>query len=508
MSARKILIIDDEEGNVRVLSMSLKSDGYDVVTAYSGEEGLEVFHKEFPDIVLTDLKMPGISGLEVLKQVKTSSPETEIIIITGHGDIDSAIEALQYGASDFINKPIRDEGLSIALKRATEKIDIRLKLKEYTENLENMVKEATDEVWRKSNFQIKLIRSSNDGIVATDSDWKVVIYNPEAERIFGYPPSEVIRKKSIKDICPVEITNILMSEMASGQTKKGQPWIETMVLKRDGESIPARFSGSLLYEKGKVMGSVSFFQDLREIKRLEKELVKSESLAAVGETVAGLAHYIKNILIGLEGGSYVVDVGLDKNDTDKLKTGWQSIQRNIGRISDLVFDLLTYSKKREPESQNCFPNEIANDVCELVEERAKQNNIKIVKDFELSIDEISMDPRTVHRSLLNLVTNAIDACLFDEDTGKSWEICVKTVRENGNIIRFEVQDNGAGMRQETQDKLFSSFFSTKGGRGTGIGLLVTKKLIEEHGGTIQFTSQPGEGTTFILRLPFEKVKTV
>jgi signal transduction histidine kinase len=98
--------------------------------------------------------------------------------------------------------------------------------------------------------------------------------------------------------------------------------------------------------------------------------------------------------------------------------------------------------------------------------------------------------------------------LFDEDTGKSWEICVKTVRENGNIIRFEVQDNGAGMRQETQDKLFSSFFSTKGGRGTGIGLLVTKKLIEEHGGTIQFTSQPGEGTTFILRLPFEKVKTV
>ncbi len=504
---RKILIIDDEEGNVRVLSMSLRSDGYDVVTAYSGEEGLEVFDQESPEMVLTDLKMPGMNGLEVLKKIKASNPETEVIIITGHGDIDSAIEALQYGASDFINKPIRDEGLSIALKRATEKIDIRLKLKQYTENLENMVKEATDEVWRKSNFQIRLIRSSNDGIVATDSEWKVVIYNPEAERIFGYPPSTVIGKMSINDLYPTEIKDVLMSKKDPGQNKKGQPWIETMVLKRDGKSIPARFSGSLLYEKGKVMGSVAFFQDLREIKRLETELVKSESLAAVGATVAGLAHYIKNILIGLEGGSYVVDVGLDKNDTDKLKTGWRSIQRNIGRISDLVSDLLTYSKKREPEPQSCFPNEIANDVCELVEERARENNIRISKEFDLAIDEVTLDPRTVHRSLLNLVTNAIDACSFDEDLGKNWHIHVKTARENGNIIRFEVQDNGTGMSRETQDKLFSSFFSTKGGRGTGIGLLVTKKLIEEHGGTMEFTSQPGKGTTFVLRLPFEELKT-
>ncbi|MBW1841565.1 MAG: response regulator [Deltaproteobacteria bacterium] len=504
---RKILLIDDEEGNVRVLSISLKSDGYDVVTAFSGEEGLEVFDSESPDIVLTDLKMPGMNGLEVLKKVKENSPETEVIIITGHGDIDSAIEALQYGASDFINKPIRDEGLSIALKRATEKIDIRYKLKQYTENLENLVKEATDEVWRKSNFQIKLIRSSNDAIVATDSDWKVVIYNPEAERIFGYPPSEVIGKMDITDLYPSEIKDILTREMASEQHKKGLPWKKILVLKRDGEKIPTRFSGSLLHEKGQVMGSVAFFQDLREIKRLETELVKSESLAAVGETVAGLAHYIKNILIGLEGGSYIVDVGFDRNDTDKLKTGWQSIKRNIGRISDLVLDLLTYSKKREPEYQNCFPNEIVNDVCELVEERARENRIDIFTDFDPSIDEVTMDPRTIHRSLLNLVTNAIDACLFDENTDKDWQIHVKTALEKDHIIRFDVQDNGLGMDQKTVDQLFTTFFSTKGGRGTGLGLLVTRKLIEEHRGTIDVKSRPGTGTTFTIRLPYEELET-
>ena len=150
----------------------------------------------------------------------------------------------------------------------------------------------------------------------------------------------------------------------------------------------------------------------------------------------------------------------------------------------------------------------ANDVVELVEERAKENDIRIYKAFDLTIDEVILDPRTVHRSLLNLVTNAIDACSFDEDMGKNWEICVKTARENGNIIRVEVEDNGVGMEQETKDKLFTSFFSTKGGRGTGIGLLVTKKLIEEHGGTMEFTSEPGDGTMFILRLPFEKAKSI
>ena len=135
----KILLIDDEADILRVLSMSLKADGYDVVTALSGEEGLTVFEQESPDLVLTDIKMPGMDGIQVLKQIKVLSDESEVIIITGHGDIDSAIEALQYGASDFINKPVRDRALAISLKRALEKIDIKRRLKEYTHGLEDKV---------------------------------------------------------------------------------------------------------------------------------------------------------------------------------------------------------------------------------------------------------------------------------------------------------------------------------------------------------------------------------
>jgi len=499
----KILIIDDEKDIVRVLAISLRADGYDVATAYSGEEGLKVFERESPDIVLTDIKMPGMDGIEVLSRIKEYERDSEVIIITGHGDIDNAIEALKYGASDFINKPVRDEALTIALSRAKEKLDIRRKLKEYTHNLEQEVRIATREIRRQSDFQSKLIVSSNDGIVATDKEFCIVIFNPGAERIFGYSPKEVIGKMKIDDLYPSEIMDFFRNEM-TGHDETGElPWKETTILSKERALIPIRFAGTFLYEKKQRVGSVTFFQDLSEIKRLEKELVKSERLAAIGQTVAGLAHGVKNILHGLEGGSYLVDLGLRKNDTEKLKSGWDMIKRNIGRTSNLVLDLLSYSKEREPVYKDCFPNDIANEICELLQNTAKENDIEIVREFDPSIDRVSMDSRVIYDVLLNLMSNAVDACLFDENTDKQWQVRLMTALEKNHTVKFVVADNGAGMSPEVQEKLFTSFFSTKGHRGTGLGLMVTRKLVEEHHGKIEVTSHLGQGTVFTVRLPYE-----
>lgn len=499
----KILLIDDEADILRVLSRSLRADGYDVVTASNGKEALETFRAESPEIVLTDIKMPEMDGLEVLRRVKAIDAEAQVIIITGHGDIDSAVEALQYGASDFINKPVRDEALSVALQRAQEKLSVQRQLQAYTEDLETMVQIATEEFERKSNFQAKLIRSSNDGIIATDEKWNIVIFNPSAERIFGHTKAEVVRRHRIQDLFPEEVMEILSEEAASDSREGEFPWIETEIVAKAGTSIPVRFYGTILRERHQMMGSVAFFQDLREIKRLEAELLASERLAAIGQTVAGLAHCIKNILHGFKGGSYLVNVGIDKNNDDKLKNGWQMIQRNIHRTSDLVLDLLSYSKEREPEYQPCYPNEIAGDVCDLFQENAEDYDIDIVTDFSPDIGMVSMDPRTLHRCLMNLVTNAIDACIFDESGEKNHRVRVSTRIEAGDWIAFQVEDNGSGMTEEIREKLFSSFFSTKGAKGTGLGLLVTGKLIEEHNGTIDVASAEGQGTTFTVRFPYQ-----
>jgi len=499
----KILLIDDEPDIVRVLGISLKADGYVVIPALSGAEGLEAFAKDKPEIVITDIKMPGMDGIEVLEKIKIIDPNTEVIIITGHGDIDNTIEALKYGASDFINKPVRDDALSIALKRAKEKLDIKRQLKEYTIDLEKKINFATKELRRQTNFQIKLIRSSNDGIVATDRDLKIVIFNPGAERIFGHTQSEVIYKMSVLQLYPAELASKFRDAISANDEIRDFPWIETSITSKDGQTIPVRFSGTVLQEKDEEMGTVAFFQDLREIKRLEKELVQSERLAAIGQTIAGLAHGIKNILHGLKGGSYLVDIGINKNDTEKLKKGWEMIKRNVGRTSNLVMDLLSYSKEREPEYEVCRPNEISNEVCELLQDKARKNKVEIIKEFDDAIGEVSMDPDTTHESLLNLMSNAVDACLFDENMDKTWQVRLKTTKEENNIIKFEVSDNGAGMDKEVLQQLFTSFFSTKGHRGTGLGLMVTRKLIEEHNGTIEVNSQLGKGTVFTIRLPYK-----
>ncbi len=502
----KILLIDDEPDIVRVLSMSLKADGYDVIPAHSGIEGIEIFEREKPDIVLTDIKMPGMDGIEVLKKVKSIEPQSEVIIITGHGDIDNTIEALQYGASDFINKPVRDEALSIALKRAREKLEIKRQLREYTLDLENKIEEATREIERRSNFQIKLIRSSNDGIVATDKHLRVVIFNPGAEKIFGYAPSEVINKKTSPELFPAELNRTFNDALTGKTDLKDFPWQEVAIKSKAGEQIPVRFSGTILMEMKEHMGTVAFFQDLREIKRLEQELVKSERLAAIGQTVAGLAHGIKNILHGLKGGSYLVDIGINKEDSVKLKKGWEMIKRNVGRTSNLVMDLLSYAKERAPQYGICDPNEIAEDVCGLVRDKARENSVEIITEFDNTIGEVVMDPDTIHEVLLNLMSNAVDACLFDENIDKKWQVRLVTTKETGNLIKFEVIDNGVGMDEDVIGKLFTSFFSTKGHRGTGLGLMVTRKLIEEHQGDIKVNSQPGRGTTFSFRLPYTRPK--
>jgi PAS domain S-box-containing protein len=364
-------------------------------------------------------------------------------------------------------------------------------------------KRRAEESRRQAAFQQMLITGSNCGIVAADKTGMVNIFNPAAEVIFGSPARDVIGRLAAADLFPAAVNARFDTQIRSGQWDDVIPWFEVSIPNRTGMPIPANFSGKLLVEDGRMIGRVAFFQDLREIKQLQQELIAAVRLSAVGQTVAGLAHYIKNILSGLSGGSYVVDVAMEENDHGKLQAGWDSVKRNIGRISELVQDLLTYSKEREPEYGPCKPNEIIEDLCDLFRAQARGCEIEIIPECDMSIGEVLMDSRTLHRCLLNLLTNALDACNMDEDLQKRHCVRIKSLRQR-DTIRFDVSDNGIGLPPATQAKLFSALFSTKGGKGTGLGLLVTQKLVREHGGEIRFNSRPGQGATFSLRLPFRR----
>jgi PAS domain S-box-containing protein len=377
-------------------------------------------------------------------------------------------------------------------------------LKKYRDYLEGKVKEATEELREAHDFQENLIESSIDSIIGIDRRGTIVTFNKAAERLTGYQSEEVTGQKSITEIYhPPESARQIKKKMYS--SNYGGPGrvedLEVEVQSKNGDTVPIRLSATLLHKDGEEIGSVGFFQDLRKIKGLEKELIERERLSAIGQTIAGMGHYIKNILNGLEGGIYMVNTGMKKDKQPLLIKGWSIVQNNVAKISDLVLDMLTYSREREPDLQSCSPNDIAQDVFDLMEEKAKRSNVTLVKDFDSSIEVCFIDPAGIHRCLLNLVTNAIDACVFDKKKEKEWSVVIKTRTEEDGI-RLDVADNGMGMTEEVKKKIFERFFTTKGSKGSGFGLLVTQKTIEEHGGRVSFESEFGKGTTFSLHLPY------
>jgi signal transduction histidine kinase len=376
---KKILLVDDEEGIRKVLAISLTDGGYHVFTAQNGEDALKIFREERPPIILTDIKMPGMDGIELLQEIKGESPDTEVIMITGHGDMDLAIQSLKYEATDFITKPINDEVLEIALKRAEERISLKSQIKEYTENLEKLVEEKT------------------------------------------------------------------------------------------------------------------------------RQLLEAERLAAMGETVAAIAHAIKNITGGLTGGTFVLEKGIELESERYLKQGWEMIKGNVARVKGLAMDLLTYAKGREPGYQMCDPNRPVLEVADLITPRAREYGVHILVDINEDIPHLLLDPEGIQRCLLNLVTNAIDACDEMPSKERPGKVVLRSLipTEAGEewAVEYQVKDNGCGMEEEISEKVFQRFFSTKGSRGTGLGLMITKKIIDEHSGTIHLTSEKGKGTTVYLRLP-------
>lgn len=354
------------------------------------------------------------------------------------------------------------------------------------------------------DFQANLIEHSIHGIIATDQQGRVNIYNLAAQNLFGYPAQEVIGDADLERYFPRQFLETVLAPHL-GRTIGESRLVaqETTVTDSEGETVPVRFSGFILLDKGKPAGAVGFFQDLRLFKQLEREKQASDRLAVVGQTVAGLAHGIKNILTGLEGGVFVLETALEDKDDQLLQRGWKMVQNNIGRISILVKDLLSYSKERAPQYEEADPNLLAEEVCALFDIKAHEKSMVIERDFDPDAGrmfKIFLDQRGIHACLSNLVANAVDACEIDT-RDIAHRIVVKTRQDEEGSLFFQVSDNGAGMSDETKRKIFSSFYSTKGSRGTGLGLMVTNKIVLEHGGEISFDSEEGVGTTFTIVLP-------
>ncbi|MGK7313519.1 MAG: two-component system sensor histidine kinase NtrB [Candidatus Longimicrobiales bacterium M2_2A_002] len=259
----------------------------------------------------------------------------------------------------------------------------------------------------------------------------------------------------------------------------------------------------LVRPNGEIPAVIEMSTDITPVKELEAQKREAERLAAVGETVAGIAHGIKNVLMGLEGGMYAVNTGIEHGDDERIARGWRTLEENVRRISEFVKEFLDFAKGRETERSLTDPDDPARAVADLFREKAAQAGVRLETRLEAE-RPILIDPDGIHTCLTNLVSNAIDACLVADRQDREFVVTLSSRDENGELI-YEVADNGRGMDYEISRKVFSKFFTTKGSdRGTGLGLLTTKRIVHEHDGQIDFNTEEGVGSVFRITLPREE----
>ena len=232
--------------------------------------------------------------------------------------------------------------------------------------------------------------------------------------------------------------------------------------------------------------------------RRHEELLQAQRLAAVGETISSLAHCIKNVLTGINAGTFFINEAIGKQNMAGVKKGWDIADTNMKFLSELVLNMLSYARDRKPVVQPTDINRLCKDLISLVSQQAREKEVSVNLEADESLPKMLVDSTGLRRSLLNLLGNAIDACAESKGT-----VTVSVASADKQWSNISIADTGTGISPENLKKLFTVFFSTKGNRGTGLGLPVSQKIIAEHGGRLEVDSVLGEGTTFTAVLPYE-----
>jgi PAS domain S-box-containing protein len=368
-------------------------------------------------------------------------------------------------------------------------------------HMTNALKASRDELVDAVDYQKRLIENSFDGVIATDAEEQVTIFNHVAEKLTGYKRDQVMQGMDWRPFFAEDLTGLMDKPLSYGRRRRlrGFSPRESKLKRIDGASVDVRLSGLALFEGGRFTGNVFVFQDLREIKKLQADLLASERMAATGQAAASISHSIKNILGGLTGGVYVYKRGKRIDDQAETDTGWDMVERNIGIIADLVKDLLNFAKDRTLEFETKDLEDLFSDVVAAVAGEA-DDRVRAEIVIEPGLENgIPLDSHSMHQCLANLMKNAIDAIPPDRPG-----VVTLSAHLAGESVELRISDDGHGMTPETIEKLGVGMYSTKGSKGTGLGLMVARKIVSEHHGSLEISSELGAGSTFTIRLPLSQ----
>ncbi|MGB2689533.1 MAG: response regulator [Desulfobacterales bacterium] len=479
---KTILLVDDEADLREVLDISLSDSGYNVLTAENSTQALNILNDNDIPVVITDIKMPGIDGIELLRKIKSKNPETEVIMLTGHGDLELAIKSLKHEATDFITKPINDDALEMALQRAFEKIQMRQKLKEYDRN--------------RAMYDVLINELIQEDVMIIGSDYRVLDINETLLATLGLE-----RKEAVGRYC-YEITHRLTTP-CSGEDHKcplketfmtRKPTKETHIHKdKDNKNVHYSISAYPLFENGEIIGAIELSRDITADINTRQAMMQQDKLASIGRLSAGVAHEINNPLTTILTTAMLIQEDIDPDNPmyEELET----ITNETLRCRKIVASLLDFARQTKPAKKHHNINDIIAECVGLTRKQAEFKDVQILKALSEKVPKLLLDKEQIQQALINLILNATDA------TDPGGKITVSTAFSPGNqFVNIKVSDTGKGIAAEVVDKIFEPFFTTRE-IGTGLGLAITHGIIGRHGGDIRVQSRPGQGTTFTIRLP-------
>ena len=347
------------------------------------------------------------------------------------------------------------------------------------------------EIERMHQFQTKMIQTSNDGIVASDGQGNILIFNAGAEKILGYRQEEVIGKIKVQAIYPPNSAGQILKKLLSSDFGGRGRLInhETVVFSKSGEPIPVELSATLIVDDHEITAVVGFFRDLRERRLLQEKVLQNERLAVLGQMAAHISHEIKNPLMVIGGFARQVKEnfnGPKEKNLEKL----QIVIDEIKRLEGFLVEVGRYAKFSEPRLSVGDLNALIQATCNLLEPILEEKGIILKLDLDPALPSFLFDGDHIRQVILNLIKNALEAM---EQPGS---LSVASRTSPGNIL-VHIADTGPGVPPDVMAKIFQPFFSTKP-RGSGLGLAISQQIMAAHQGEIYIDSEPGKGTQVTL----------
>lgn len=495
---KKILVIDDDKPILDMLGRQLGNQGYEVIGVSCGKDGIEKIKSEEFDAVITDVRMPDMDGLSVISEIKKINPNIEVIVSTGFGSMEVAVESIKVGAFDFVNKPFGIEEMAATVKKAVDSYhskkmisllndnlnDAYLKLEQARDGLEEKVQERTKELALSEKKYRSIIDGSFDPIILLDKSMQIISWNKGAELTFGFKETEM-QSKPFEFLIADEKNNFRRS---FGSQLENQDFLKnkiTRCITNGNETIYVNITASKLENEETSI----ILRDITQEKKVDQ--MKTDF-------VSNVSHELRTPLTSIKGAVELVLGGSEGEIHGSAKELLEIARNNTIRLIKLISNLLDISKiesgKIEMEIKPC-------DVLELIQETLKEikpvtdkKNLSLTLVDKVKNHQIHCDKDRIKQVIINLITNAA------KFTTEKASIQV-SLEENEKEIKISVIDTGMGISQENIKKLFERFqqvdsSSTRKQGGTGLGLSISKSIVEAHKGKIWVESELNKGSTF------------